>query len=418
MNLMGGLTALDEYYKEGDRRKTREYQQALRDAELSTLSDKTEAERADFMDRRSAAQARTQLRPGETQIATTDQGRRLTEAQGAARRVGTVEQTRDVEANTGLSAAQARNQRQPLVNETEYMRATTGLGDAQHALSTQPARQSLADMKLTLDLNTTQADLNMLPERIEKLAVQGVLDQQGQSDVVLGTMAELISRQDKDGVINFANAIAKRGNIFPNTNGKTFTDVRGVRAGENGATGNGYIFTTSDGQEKFVPVEAMASARQKLKSGKYEFRVGRNGEIISGNTSTGQVQVVREGNPALAGNRTNDTAEMRNAKWLIDNQVVKTPQEAWAMVRASKEKTRPAFVQEYILKQAGMGDPRKHAEDAGKLYDELNKPAPAAVAAAAATPAASAPGSNTPVAPTLDPRIPGLIGMPSSPGKP
>lgn len=409
---LNGLQAVDSYFKADDARKVREYQQALREAELSALADKTEAERADYVDRRDAARARTQLRPGETGISMVDQGRRLTEAQGAAARVGTVEQTRDADAATGLSAAQGRRERQPLVNNTEYLKATTGLEDARHNLETQPARQALADTKLTIDMNTTQAELQMLPQKLERLAMQGVLDQQGQSDVVLGTMAELIGRQDKTAVLNFANEIAKRGNILPNTNGKTFTDILPVRAGENGAQASGYVFITSDGDQKFVPVEAMSAARQKLKSGKYEFRVGRNGEVISGNTATGQVQVVREGNPALGAGRTgNAPADIQAAEWLVKNKVAPNEAEAWKMVRASKEKTRPAFIQEYVLKSAGVTSPDKAAEEAGKLWDSVNGAPPRPGAAAA-------PASNTASAPTLDPRIRGLIGVPSSPGNP
>ena len=100
--------------------------------------------------------------------------------------------------------------------------------------------------------------------------------------MVLGTMGQLISRQDKAGALDFANRIAKVGNILPNTNGKTFTDIVPVRKGDNGAPGDGYIFHTSDGGKTFTPVEAISGAMGKLKSGKYKFIERGDGSIFAG----------------------------------------------------------------------------------------------------------------------------------------
>jgi hypothetical protein len=231
--------------------------------------------------------------------------------------------------------------------------------------------------------------------------VQGVLDQQGQSAVVLGTIGQLISRKDKAGAINFANEIAKQGNVLPNTNGKTFTDLQEVRKGVNGAQGDGYVFTTKAGERIFTPIEAISGAMGKLKSGEYQFIHTGDGSVYSGNKTTGQVTQAFKGDPRAA--RAQHTpAEIQTMEYLVSKGVAKDVNQAWDMVRSSREKTRNSFITDFVAKNAlNPKDAQAVAQQAGQIYDSLRQNQGPTNA-----------GSNTPAAGTMDPQIKSLLGLP------
>lgn len=353
MNLGLGLMAADEYFKEGDRRQVRDYNQRLRDAELSMLDDKTEATRSGYRDTRETNETRARLRPG---------------------------QTANQEARIGLESAdiEGQRQRQPAEIQTKNTQANIGLANAENDQANLPMTLQVKNDTLAGQSMAATDTLKRLPAKLAQLATQGVLDQRGQGEVVLGTMGQLIARQDKAGAIAFANEIAKVGNILPNTNGKTFTDIVPVRKGQNGAQGDGYIFVTSDGERKFTPVEAIRGAMSNLKSGKYKFIERDDGSIFAGDEGTGKGSIVQPGDPALArGKRTQSTpADIQSTEWLMAN-VPKyrgNPEAAWEAVRSSREKTRSSFIMEYVSKNAMPGsDTSKLSEDAGRIYDTLRQ---------------------------------------------
>lgn len=376
MNIGYGLAALDSYYKEGDARKTREYVQAKRDSELSALGDKTDADRSGYQLRSGQNRANTELLPG---------------------------QTRNAQSRIGLEAAdlEGQAQRQPDEIKTKNINAGIGLANAENDQANVPSSLQVKNNTLEGQLMTSEATLKQLPMKLQQLATQGVLDQRGQSDVVLGTMGQLIARQDKAGALSFANDIAKVGNILPNTNGKQFTDIQPVRKGQNGAQGDGYNFVTSDGQSRFVPVEAISGAMGKLKSGEYQFIHTGDGSVYSGNKSTGQITQAYKGDPkAMRAQHT--PAEIQTMEYLVSKGVAKDTNQAWDMVRSSREKTRSSFVMDYVSKNALPGaDTNKLSDDAGKIYDQLRQNQ-----GAVSTP------SNSPSAGTVDPAIQSLIGIP------
>ncbi len=347
--------AADSFFKADDARKEREYIQARRDAELSNL-------------------------PMETQNKRTRLGLEGVGLQGDMGRSGQVNQTKDIQTNMGLS-------------------------DAQSAQANQPAKQEVANNTLKAQRLLSADELKHLPAKLQRAAVQGELDQQGQSDVVLGTMAQLISTNNLNAALDFGNRVAKQGDVLPNSNGMTFTNIVPVSKGENGAQGDGYNFVTSDGQAKFVPVEAMAAAQQKMKTGKYSFLHTPDGSVYSGNQTTGSLTQVHKGDPS-AMRAQHTPADVQTMNWLIANKVVKDSTAAWEQVRSAKEKTRTQFIVDFVSKNALPGqDGNKVAIEAGKIYDQVKQ--------SVAPPNQQNPTSNTQAKPTMDPEIQNLIGIPS-----
>lgn len=382
MNIGLGLAALDSYYKEGDARKERNYVQAKRDAELSTLGDKTDAERSGYQLRTGQNRANSELLP---------------------------QQTSNAKSRLGLESVDLAGQaeRQPAEIKTKNLNADIGLANAENDQANVPQTLQVKNNKLNAEVMTTDATLKQLPMKLQQAATQGVLDQRGQSDVVLGTMGQLIARQDKAGAIAFANDIAKVGNILPNTNGKQFTDIQPVRKGENGAQGDGYNFVTNDGQSRFAPVEAISAAMGKLKNGDYQFLHTTDGSVFAGNKQTGAVTQAFKGDPSVAG-KQHTPAEIQTMEYLVKNGVAKDRTAAWEMVRSSREKTRNAFIMDYVSKNALPGsDTNKLSEDAGKIYDTLRtNQGPSGAPSNSGQPGTLGSGS-------YDPAINSLIGIPS-----
>lgn len=379
MNIGYGLAAIDSYYKEGDARKEREYVQAKRDSELSTLGDKTEADRSGYQLRSGQNRANAELLPGQTKNAKSRIGLESVDLEGQA-------------------------QRQPDEIKTKNINAGIGLANAENDQTNVPQSLQLKNNKLNAEVQTSDATLKQLPMKLQQLATQGVLDQRGQSDVVLGTMGQLIARQDKASAIAFANDIAKVGNILPNTNGKQFTDIQPVRKGQNGAQGDGYNFVTSDGESRFVPVEAISGAMGKLKSGEYQFIHTNDGSVFAGNKQTGALSQAHQGDPK-ASRAQHTPAEIQTMEYLVSKGVAKDTASAWDMVRSSREKTRNSFITDYVAKNAmNPNDAQKVAQQAGQIYDSLRQNQGPTNAAAQ--------GSNTPAPATMDPQIKSLLGLP------
>lgn len=378
MNIGLGLLAADQYFKEGDARNERQYVQAKRDAELSTLGDKTEADRSGYQLRDGQNRANTELLPDQTANARTRIGLESVELEGQA-------------------------ERQPDEIKTKNINAGIGLSNAENDQANVPLSLQVRNNTLQGQALTSASELKTLPAKLQQLATQGVLDQRGQSDVVLGTMGQLIARQDKAGALEFANNVAKQGNILPNTNGKQFADIQPVRKGQNGAQGDGYNFVTSDGESRFVPVEAISGAMNKLKAGEYQF-ITSEGSLFAGNKKTGDVKQVYKGDPR-AYRSQNTPAEIQTMEYLVSKGVAKDTNAAWEMVRSSREKTRNSFITDFVAKNAlNPKDATSVAEQAGVIYDSLRQnagPSPRPT-----------PGSNTPNPNTIDPEIKSLLGLP------
>lgn len=252
---------------EADRRqKVFDHEQKKRESELSLLDDRVDAERSGYRLRAGQNQQGLDLLPGDTETKKTNQ-------------------------------------------KTAGINASMGLANAENEQTNLPASLQIKNNTLQGQLMTSNADLEHLPQKLQQAAVQGVLTQQGQADVVLGTLGQLISRNDKDAAIRFANQVAQMPNVLPNTNGKPLADIKGVRKGEvigkdqNGndipAQGDGYLFITNDGQAHFNPVTTLQAAMGKLQSGEFQFIHTSDGSVYSGNKQTGAVTQTHQGNPKI-----------------------------------------------------------------------------------------------------------------------
>lgn len=360
---------------EADRRqKVFDYDQKKRESELSLLDDRTAADRTGYQLRSAQNQQGLDLLPGDTENKKTAQ-------------------------------------------KTAGIKASMGLADAENDQANHPKTLQIRNNALEGQLMTSNAELAALPGKLQQAAVQGVLNQQGQADVVLGTLGQLIARNDKDSAIRFANQVAQMPNVLPNTNGKPLADIKGVRKGDvigkdqSGsdvtAQGDGYLFVTNDGQAHFNPVTTISAAMNKLKSGEYQFIHTNDGSVYSGNKQTGAVNQVHQGDSkALRAQHT--PAEVQTMEWLIGKGVARDANAAWDMVRSAREKTRNSFIMDYVGKNALPNQSAAQLADlqrkAGDVYDQLRP---------GQGPVNPAPAPNAAPSNAVDPQIRNLLGIPA-----
>jgi hypothetical protein len=127
---------------------------------------------------------------------------------------------------------------------------------------------------------------------------------------------------------------------------------------------------TADGEERVVPVSTLQTARQRLGTGEYSFLHTGDGSVFAGNKKTGEVKQGFKGDPNNLG-KEHAPADVKTAEWLISKGIAKDPNRAWEMVRSAKEKTRQAFIMDYVSKNSNPGRERQSAQDAGLIYDQL-----------------------------------------------
>ena len=157
MNLGLGLLAADSYFKEGDARKVRDYEQAKREAELSTLPERTNADRSGYRLRSGQNEANLDLLPTQTANAETRLGLETTDLSGQV-------------------------ERKPAEVATKKIQADMGLSEAQAGQLTQPLQQQIKTNQLTSQSLASADEVKNLPAKLQRAAVQGVLDQQAESE--------------------------------------------------------------------------------------------------------------------------------------------------------------------------------------------------------------------------------------------
>lgn len=384
MNLGLGLIAADSYFKEGDARKVRDYEQAKREAEVSALADRTNADRS---------------------------GYQLKDVQNKSNATLVPQQQANAQATLGLAAAELAGQveRQATEIETKGINADVALSDAGLAQTNQPLQQKVKTDQLTSLSLTAAADVKSLPAKLQRAAVQGTLDQQGQQEVVMGNIGILLGRKDKASAIEFANAIAKQSNVGPKDNGKTLTDIVPVRKGQNGAPDNGYNFVTSDGETKFIPEHAIQGPVDKMKSGAYDHITGKDGSIFTLEKNTGATNKIYQGDLSSARNQ-HTPAEVQAAEWVLKNKSNPEAMAAWEKVRSTRGGQKE-FIQALMAKSIKGGETQQELTDQtrmfGKLYDEIQGGKTGAPGLQNVT-------SNSGANPTIgnDPAINSLLGLP------
>jgi hypothetical protein len=278
------------------------------------------------------------------------------------------------EADLSLMAGEVENR--------QKQQKITGAGlDAIQAR--QPTLEKVKDDQANIAQGQSQFDVKNLPAKLGDAFVKGAIDRQGQADVALGTLGDLISRNDKAGAISFLNEIGKNGNVLPNTNGMTFSDIA-QDAGDGTPGTSGYRFTTTDGRSFVIPATSISGAMGKLKTGDYQFLHDSNtGAVVAGNKKTGTANVVVHGDPKAS--KQNDPADVKTANWIMANKDNPEALKAYDQVR-SRKGGESEFIQ-LMLSKTTMGneteDQLTQKRDLyGRLYQGMN---PAGVRAAAGT---------------------------------
>lgn len=350
MNLGLGLAAADSYFKEGDARKVREYQQALRDSEMATLPEQTQARRSDYQDRIGLNSARATLRPGETQNAITRQQVDSVKTAGELGRVGREEQAKDFQADYGLNAAQFK-------------------------LGRQGQEQKTQGMKLDMAEKSTQADDDQLSRKLIMAARQGLLDENSQRTIFNGVFAQKLKGRDKQSALDWANSVAKEEGIAPGTNGHSYTDITPVMPGQDqNMPGGGFYMVGTDASGKPVnipfPDEKLTQDAQALKSnGKYLGIHNNQGDVFTLNEATGAFKQVYAGDKKLA-SKTHMGPLERDVNYLVDAHGM-SKQQALSHLNSAKKLSRDQFVLKSLQDMAGMGKRATNddIEAFGKLYD-------------------------------------------------
>lgn len=392
MKLGLGLIAADQYFKEGDARVLRDQQRERfgwdkqrAESELSILPDKTEADRTGYQARAGQNRADIELQPAKTQNA---------------------------KARLGMDAAdlQGEADRKPDEIKTKGINAKIGLDTAQNTQNNLPQSLQVANNNLQSRVMTSDAAVKQLPAKLQQLAVQGVLNGQGQSDVVFGTLGQLISRKDKAGAIAFANEISKQGSVLPETNGKPLRDIVDVSKGQYGAPGDGYLFVTQDGQAHFAPVEKISGAMNKLKSGKYHFIHTPDGSVYSGNESTGAITQAFKGNPKVSSMGDRRPREIQLFEFYKG--LGYGENDALSKVKELGHKSRQQFEADSLKDALAMAQGATPDEKAQNAYTMVKKAADLVYGGQALGTTHPNQKSNTLGSGTFDPTISSLIGIP------
>lgn len=357
MGIDYGLQLFADYQQAEKQGQIDRLAKAKRDAEMSLIDPETESKRTGFENSSDLSRAQMRVRPGATANQIKRQGNEAIGLETAGERAGfelsqepTRQATIKATEGAGLSAAQTTEANQGIVNQTNTNKAAGGLLQS-------------------------QAEIEALPEKIHRAKKQGVLDDQGQQDVILGTFGGLVARGDKAAALNFINKLAQHGG-FMDAQGVQFTDIQEMQRGIAGAKEDGYLVTSSDGQSDFIPARAIGAAINAQKTGKYHFIERADGSVVAGNEKTGAATVVQNGSQDILEGKTGKSqpAAVATAKWLISSGVAKDATQAWALVKSAQEKTKAAFIMDYVSKNAGMGkDGTTLAAEAQKVYEDVKK---------------------------------------------
>lgn len=343
MNLSGGgglaaINAYDQAMNDVEKRQRFEWERQRAEAELSNLDAKARAERSGYDLSAGQNRAGLELLPSwkNAQESNYNETTGANQEEAVARpgRVSNTLKQQGME-SYGLDRASAR----------------------------QPTEEDVKDTNARAQTLTSQSTLDNLPDQLQTAAMKGLIDKQGVHEVMQGIVADFIGKNDKQGAINFMNKSAEKGGV-----GRKVVDIQ--------QTQTGYKFIDADGGAHEMPVADIYRARQmylqKLNAGKYKFLAAKDGSVVAGNENTGRADVVYQGNPNTM-NQEHQPAEVKTAEWLIKNGAAKDANQAWAMVRSAKEKTRSEFVMDIVSRNAMYGQDAKMAQQAGAIYDTIKE---------------------------------------------
>ena len=215
---------------------------------------------------------------------------------------------------------------------------------------------------------------------------------------LLSTLYDAIQTGNPDIVRGYIQNSLNTG-LFPQLKGKTVGEVGSAK----GTDGKPVIVAKDDAGQVIFQMSMDELQRVRSAMAKPENIKLNDGDTVvqvRGNQIT--PLYTAPVSPGKAADREGKKpAEVQLAEWLIKSRVAPNEAEAWRLVRSSKEKSKASFVQEYVLKTAGIVDASKAAADAGKMWDSQNQTAPAPPV-----------GPRVPGAPAMDPALSRLLGIP------
>lgn len=358
MSALGlGLIAADQYFKEGDARVQRgregqrfDWEKQRAESEMSTLPDKTEADRSGY-----------QLRGKQNN------------------------------ANIGLVDSQAENTKKRLQLES------TGLDAAQDR---QPLENAASRNNAEIAKTLSEFGVEDLPRVITEKRVQGVFSDVDAGTAAIAKLSDLIQQGDGAQVIRFMNAMNSA-----HPAGQRRADVAGVGI-EQDPTTKENVFVARDAQGKDVMRMSAAQMRRVRDSvGKTEFKTVNAGDSlvqIKGGVATPVYTAPESAKSAAAKQGPLE----RDVGYLV-NQHGMSKDQALAHLNSAKTMTREQFILKSVQDSIAMGKKPTSEEvtNFGTLYDSARQ-------APAASRNAPAPASNSQAPANLDPQIKSLLGIP------
>jgi hypothetical protein len=324
MDLGPALSAAQGYFQARDQRELRdrdrqryEWERQRTESEMSLLGDKTAAARANYRGTIADADARNQLRPGETRNA----------------------MTRQNQETIGLERAGARQ------------------GNVEDAL----------DNEALIKKNLTDVDAKDLPRAIALKRQQGIINEADMRQASIGALARLADEGNNDAMVKFLNDMND-----VSTDEKNRLSARVARVGVSQQNPDVLVAVDEQGN----PIRSFSIS--KLRKMAYPSQVTKlgDGDKLVQTDGLGNVQVLADNPKTFAPGTDADgtalPADPRTAKWLVENKIARDMPEAWEMVRASKEASRGAFIRDYTARNAGVKSPEELQADAARIYDNTN----------------------------------------------
>jgi hypothetical protein len=369
MSIVDGLMALDSYFKATDdserrarERRRFEVEDAKATAGLAELPSQTEANIGRNRENAMRAQSSMQNLPLETAV----RGGRL----GAEQRAQEFNQTQE-----------------PVVQATTAMSNQAGLATA--GVNAATANNNAANVQSDIGTANTLRGLN----------------KQQQGEKILTSVGQYLASGDKAGALKYLNLMAADPDVFPETNGMKFTDIKVVPSPD--GRGQAYQPILADGTPgTAVPAATFAELmRRNAPKGEYQAVTTNDGGVYSFDKKSGKATTVREGNPKTLQDKR--PAEAR----LIDYYVGRGMSEGEAIQRASRLKDMsPNNAAFQLYKDRISVKPNASPDEKAKIRAEVEAEVQS-LFGDKATPGAAA-ASNPNGAPTMNvpPNIQRLIG--------
>lgn len=191
MDLGLAMAGANAFFKEQqaqdirDREKQRyEWEKARAEAEMSTLPDKTAADRSGFQLRAGQNQQGIELLPGETANKKTEQGIKTTELTGQQNRLPQTEETKDINAGMGLATAKAEQEMQSDV--------------IQQKKNVQTIATAVSNL-----------DVEELPRTLAQKRLQNEISQSDSDVMIAAKLSDLIDAGDTTSIVRLLNAQKK-----------------------------------------------------------------------------------------------------------------------------------------------------------------------------------------------------------------